>query len=262
MVADKAERRHIAEHVRKVTDYIVDNGYVLRGVDGKHTRWGVWAPERLNHDPDWAMDRNANSVEILSYLKAAYHMTGEEKYQQHYIDLIHQHGYAENARKSKTMGPAWRTHIDDELLALAYPALLHYETDTELQKIYHESLERWYGATREDKAPFFHFLYSSMTGTQTGMEESIAFLKDASLDLIRWRMDNTLREDIQVTHSPELEMRQTDRLLPISEIGFCRWDRNPWQGVQGDGGHTESDGVFWMLPYWMGRYYGFIAGPN
>jgi hypothetical protein len=57
-------------------------------------------------------------------------------------------------------------------------------------------------------------------------------------------------------------MDQTDRLLPISEINFTRWDRNPWQAAQGDGGHTESDGVFWMLPYWMGRYYGYIAGPN
>jgi hypothetical protein len=31
--------------------------------------------------------------------------------------------------------------------------------------------------------------------------------------------------------------------------------------VQGDGGQTESDGVFWLLPYWMGRYYGYILPP-
>ena len=262
LVADDAEQRHIAEHVRNVTDYIVDNGFVLKGVDGKHTRWGVWSPELLNHDPNWAMDRNVNSVEMLSYLKAAYHMTGEEKYQQHYLGLIHEHGYAENARKSKVMGPAWRTHIDDELLAISYPALLQYETDAELQKIYHESVEKWYAATKEDRGPLFHFLYSGMTGKESGIDESISFLRDASLDLIRWRIDNSGREDVQVTHFPELEMTQTNRLLPISEIGFSRWDRNPWQAVQGDGGHTESDGVFWMLPYWMGRYYGFIAGPN
>ena len=122
LVADEAERLHVAQHVRNVTDYIVDNGFVLKGMDGKPTRWGVWSPERLNDDPDWEMDRSANSVEMLSYLKAAYHMTGDEKYQQHYLRLINEHGYAENARRSKTMGPAWRTHIDDELLALAYPA--------------------------------------------------------------------------------------------------------------------------------------------
>ena len=261
LVADEAEKKRVANHVRNITDYIIAGGYNLRGLDGKHTRWGVWSPEKLNHDPDWAMDRTTNSTELLSYMKVTYHMTGDEKYQQHYLDLINKHGYAENARRSKTMDPAWRTHIDDELLAAAYPALLFYETDPELRKIYLESVERWYAATQEDRGPFCNFLYRKMTGKETDMDEAMFFLRDASLDLIRWRMDNSVREDIQVTHYPELEMSQTSRLPAISEIAFSRWDRNPWQAVQGDGGQSESDGVFWMLPYWMGRYYGFIDAP-
>ena len=68
-------------------------------------------------------------------------MTGNEKFQRHYLKLIHEHGYAENARQSKPMGPAWRTHIDDELMALSFPALLQYETDPQLKKIYRESLD-------------------------------------------------------------------------------------------------------------------------
>ena len=68
------------------------------------------------------------------------------------------------------------------------------------------------------------------------MDESLFFLRDASLDLVRWRMDNSKREGVRVTHYPELEMEQSERLLPISEINFSRWDRNPWQAVQGDGG--------------------------
>ena len=262
LVADEAERRHVAQHVRKVTDYIIANGYVLQGMDGKPTRWGVWSPERLNHDPDWEMDRSTNSVELLSYLKAAYHMTGDAKYQQHYLLLIREHGYAENARQSKTMDPAWRTHIDDELLALAYPALLLKETDPALRKIYRESLDRWYAATSVDRGPFFHLTYASLTGQAVGSEETLRFLRDTPLDLVRWRVDNSHREDVQVTHFPELERDQTSRLLPIDEICFTRWDRNPWDTVQGDGGHTESDGVFWLLPYWMARYYDFLAGPH
>lgn len=259
LVADEAEKRHVATHVRNVTDYIIDHGFVLKGLDGRRTRWGVWSPDLLNHDPEWEMDRSVNSVEMLSYLKAAYHMTGDAKYQKVYLQLIHEHGYAENARRSKTMGPAWRTHIDDELLALAYPALLLKETDPKLLKIYRESLDRWYAATQEDRGPYFHFTYASLTNQSSGIEESLSFLRDASLDLVRWRIDNSQREDVAVTHYPELERDQTARLLPISEIGFCRWDRNPWDAIQGDGGHTESDGVYWMLPYWMGRYYGYIG---
>jgi len=262
LVADEPERERVRRHVRNVTDYIVDNGYVLKGLDGTPTRWGVWSPEKLNHDPNWAMDRNVNSVEMLSYLKAAYHMTGDEKYQTCYLELIQEHGYAKNARRAKTMGPAWRTHIDDELLALAYPALLMCETDPKLKHIYRKSLDHWYAATREDQGPFANFLYSGLIEESVGLDASLSFLRDTSLDVIRWRMDNSTRADLQVTNLPEMEMAQTSRLLPPSEIAFSRWDRNPWQALQGDGGRTESDGVFWLLPYWMGRYYGFLAAAN
>ena len=113
--------------MRRIMDHIVDNGYVLIDIDGTHTRWGVWAPERLNHDPDWATERGINSVEILSYLKATAHITGDEKYEREYRRLLFEEHYAHNVRQAKTYIPGWRTHIDDELLALAYPALLAYE---------------------------------------------------------------------------------------------------------------------------------------
>jgi len=61
---------------------------------------------------------------------------------------------------------------------------------------------------------------------------------------------------------PEWENLQTNCLLPPSERGVIRWDENPWKAVQGDGGNTESDGVWWLLPYWMGRYYGYIQPPQ
>ena len=41
-----------------------------------------------------------------------------------------------------------------------------------------------------------------------------------------------------------------------------RWDENLWRVVQGDGGQTESDGIWWLLPYWMGRHYGYIQSPS
>jgi hypothetical protein len=93
------------------------------------------------------------------------------------------------------------------------------------------------------------------------MEDSLMFLRDAPLDLVRWTVDNTRREDLKRVRAPELETWQTDRLPPPSERGVMRWDDNPWRAVQGDGGQTESDGVFWLLPYWMGRYYGYILPP-
>jgi hypothetical protein len=261
LVAEGDEKSRVAAHIARVVDYIVEGGYVLRDLDGEHTRWGVWSPEKLNGDPDWAAERGINSVEMLSYLKLAGHVTGDAKYERQYRALIDDHGYGETARRAKTYQLGWRTHIDDELLGLAYPALLMYEEDPELRGIYEESMDWWYRGTRQDRSPYFEFLYQSLRGEPCNMEVSVFFLRDTPLDMVRWLMDNSKREDLSVLRRPEIDAWQTDRLPPISERGGAmRWDRNPWHAIQGDGGRTESDGVFWLLPYWMGRYYGYLDG--
>ena len=79
LVADREERRRVAQLVRRITDFIIDGGYTLRDIDGKPTLWGVWSPERLLEDPDWQPERGCNSVEILSYLAVAHHITGDAK---------------------------------------------------------------------------------------------------------------------------------------------------------------------------------------
>ena len=262
LVADEAERHRVSGHIRNIIDYIIDGGFVLKDLDGTHTKWGVWSPEKLNNDPDWAPERGVNSVEILSYLKLAYHVSGEIRYQNEYLKLLNEHDYAANVRHAKTTNPTWRTHIDDELLALAWPCLLMHEDDPKLRRLYRESLDHWYAAVKADCSPFFEFIYGACSGQTPQLEVSVDYLRDASLDQIRWTVDNSRREDITIVRTPEWEHLQTDRLPPPSERGVIRWDENPWTAVQGDGGNTESDGVWWLLPYWMGRYYGYINPPQ
>jgi len=258
LVADASEKKRVKEHVCHIVDGIIQNEFMLIDIDGKPTQWGVWSPQRLNHDPDWATERGINSVELLSFIKLAYHMSGEERYQKVYIDLLQKHDYAGNILFAKTSNPSWITHIDDELLALAYPCLLLHESDPHWLALYQKSIQQWYETAEKDASPFFNFTYAGLTGQDPRLEASLFFLRDVPLDLIRWRVDNSHRTDVRLRYFPEMENLQTDRLLPPSEISFCRWDDNPWYPVQGDGGATESDGVFWLLPYWMGRYYGFI----
>jgi len=186
------------------------------------------------------------------------HPTGDERYQREYLALLHEHGYADNVRKAKTYEPSWRTHIDDELLIMSYPALILYETDPVLLALYRESLERWYEGSRPEQNPLFDFFYGALTGKNPQPEISVFTLRDVPLDLINWTVDNAPREEVRLQRAPILEVIQTDRLLPPSERGTIRWDKNPWEPTQGDGGKTEWAPTFWLLPYWLGRYQGFI----
>jgi hypothetical protein len=262
LAADEAHRARVRTQVTRIVDHLIDHGFLLVDLDGRHTRWGVWAPDRLNHDPDWAMERGVNSVELLSYLKLAHRLTGNAKYEDHYRRLIQDHHYDRNTLEAPNLNPAWRTYIDTELLAFAYPALLALEQDQALRQTYLRSFERWHDSIRDDGNPFFEFLYAAYaTPVGANLEGALAFLRDVPLDLIRWTMDNSHREDLQPRRAPVIEAIQTNRLLPPSEICYTRTDQNPWHAVQGDGGQTESDGVFYLLPYWMGRHHGFIDAP-
>lgn len=258
LAADDTEKKEVRDLVCRIVDHIIDNGYVLKDIDGKHTRWGVWAPERLNDDPNWAAERNINSTEILSFLKLAHHVSGDEKYQREYMKLVQEHHYAENARHAKVFNRMWRTHIDDELLAMTYPALMLYETDPALKAIYRESLDAWYGGVSPDQSPYFDFLYASLTGGTPPMERDVFYLRDAPLDCIDWSVDNTKREDLTLVREPEIAPMQISRMLPPSERPIMRWDKNPWEAMGGGEGATEWAPVYWLLPYWMGRYYGYF----
>ncbi|MFZ1291217.1 MAG: two-component regulator propeller domain-containing protein [Melioribacteraceae bacterium] len=258
LVADQKEKEIVKDHVTKIVNYIIDGGYVFNDIDGNHTEWGVWAPEYLNEKPDWATERGINSVEILSYLKLAYHVSGNEFYQKEYYKLWNDYNYKNNVVNAKTTLPSWRTYIDDELLALAYPALFMYESDPQILEYYKKSLDNWYSAFKHDDNPYFYFTYNIFANNKLHLDRSIFLLQDNPLDLLRWKIDNSKREDLTLTRIPILEDLQTNKLVPPSERGIMRWDNNPWRAIQGDGGLTESDGVYWRLAYWLGRFHKLI----
>ena len=39
-----------------------------------------------------------------------------------------------------------------------------------------------------------------------------------------------------------------------------KWNGNPFRIDGGGNGGGEDDGAFFLLPYWMGRYHGFLVG--
>lgn len=253
LVADAYEKQKIAGHVEKIMDHLVRNNFYLIGVDGTHTKWGVWSPQSLNNDPEWLPEKPLNSLEILSFLKFAYEITGKESYQEAYMNLITEHGYLENAKALYTTNPAWETYFDIYLSLFIYPALINLEKDAELNEEYRKHMDQWFNKFRETNSPFLNFTYNLLAKGNDELETSVFFLQDAPLSLVDWQIDNGRREDLQVVRSPILEELQVDQLRPPSEYRTMRWDRNPYFAIAGNPAQ-EREPVYWLLPYWMGRY--------
>lgn len=62
------------------TGHIVSNGYKLIDVTGEPTRWGVWSPDQLNLNQSWADEHGLNSLQMLTFLLSAYHVTKNYSY--------------------------------------------------------------------------------------------------------------------------------------------------------------------------------------
>ncbi|MBI4218186.1 MAG: hypothetical protein HY610_03630, partial [Elusimicrobia bacterium] len=57
------------------------------------------------------------------------------------------------------------------------------------------------------------------------------------------------------------ESLQTLREIPWKQthVRMRRWNGDPYQDMTGGDGSIEGDGVLFLLPYWMGRYHGFVG---
>jgi len=63
----------------------------------KHTSWGVWNPDIINNGDGYMEERGLNSMEMLSFLIAAYRMTSNPRYLNAYNDLIENYMYGLNS---------------------------------------------------------------------------------------------------------------------------------------------------------------------
>jgi len=261
LVATEPEKKRIAATCRATMNHIIDNGFYLIGPSGRHTTWGVWAPEQINDNRRWSEEHGLNALEILSHLKVAIHICGDAKFRDAYRDLVEKHHYALNTVEQKVMPPhGSNNHSDDELAWCAYYPLLMLETEPALRRLYLMSLERTQRILQPEGSPFYNFLYAALTGSNAGVEDGVEWLRRAPLDTVEWTMRNSHRADVEIERGSDRFGRpEATRVLPISERVFELWNSNPYRLDGGNGGMGEVEGTPWLLPYWFGRYHGVIA---
>ena len=253
LVADDKEKQIIREHVARLVDHLITHNFNMADIDGTHTRWSVWSPDKLNRDPEWTPDQHQNSMELLAFLKLAYYMTGNAKYQDHYLRLIREENYLGNMAKVPEQNPAFFIYFDVILQAYLYPVLIGCEKDPALLAFYENHMDNWMEKRKGDKSPLINFLYCYARNKKLELISSVEFLKDTPLDLVNWRFDHSEREDVKMVHEPVLDDLQVNELPPASIRTAVRWDKNPWSAINGHP-DIEREPVFWLLPYWMGRY--------
>ena len=283
LVADKKEKAKIAKVVKTITDHILDNNFHLTDVDGVPTTWANWEPDLLNNDDRWYYEKGTNSLEILSFLKTTYHVTGDEKYNKVFEMLIEKHHYAMNCMQYKCED-AHVAHIDDQLdFVNIYPLIVY--TDNEAQKeIFKMGLTHHWEYERVERSPFFNVVYGALTNQNCDIENAAKSLSEMNLDLIRWPVYNSHRKDIvwdteqesmgvppQLKYPVEYSARVlvhydgnqfvcdsgAEEFVNINSKTVNRTSTLP--GTAGANGKRAMMPYIYLLPYWMGRYHGLLG---
>jgi hypothetical protein len=275
------EKRAVREHVAALTSHLVDHNFQLVDHDGKPTRWGLFDPQDLNHNPNFREERGVNSLSMLAYLKVAAHITGDAKYERAYRSLIDDHAYDQNVMIPKSnAGPGAGNQSDDEMIFMNYYGLLRYEKDPALRRKYLFAFYSHWKMEEPELNPLFNFLYAATAAGETfedafdkidlapkGMwlADSVDTLRRYPLDRIAWGYRNSHRKDIlplpgyarQAEGSP-LGYRVNGKVLPIDERYVGHWNHDPWRLDQNGDGRSLGDGASFLLPYYLGLYTGYI----
>ena len=257
---DPAEKEQCIRQIRAVTDYIIDHNYQLIDWTGKRTRWGFWNPESLNDDPEHYLECGLNSLQILSFLKVAHHVTGDAKYNTHYQKLIREHGYLNNTQLSKKVFPDEDNHSDNQLGFVAWYPILQLERDPVIRAALLRGVRRHYEVIKAENSAFFTFVYATVDPDYANIMGAIENLRQMPTDRRLWRQENSHRAD--VTFRPWANRFGRPVLLkslPVDESVFAKWNADPFVPDAGGDGRVEDDGAAYLLPYWMGRNHGLIA---
>jgi hypothetical protein len=257
LLDDPALKPRLATAARRMMDHITAHGYNLVDVTGKPTTWGKWSPEYFAGDGK--SDSALNALELLSFLKTTYHLTGDAKYAAEYKKAAIDMKYAAQAARYLEL----RVEInysDEELAMLSFYPFFRYEKNPAMLAPIRRALDQWWQNCRRENNPLWTYIYGiGRPGPKVDLTSALSTLEHIPMDLISWKVVNSNRTDVVMDQELDREHeRQARRLLPADERPVMKWNGNPFVVDGGNGGYSEDDGAMFLLPYWMGRFLGVV----
>jgi len=260
LVAEGKEKELAKEHISRIAEYIIDNGWVYIDMDGKVTRWGRWNPDYLLRPYGW-VDRGVNGLEAMAFAKSAYALTGDEKFEDGFNQLL-KFGYQNHlVRQKNTFPPEAIAPWDDNLAFRSYYTLMRYLDDPYLRSILLRSLERSYEVKRMGHIPWFNFAYGAMSGNDCEVDRAVKHLREMTLDCVEYNYANSFRNDLY-SELGYTAYEGVPKALSPRETSMSRGSSNVINYDGGIAGRRVMEPTGFLRAYWMGRYHGFITAPK
>lgn len=270
-------RSRAAAEAGRIAQRLVGHDLRLVGPDGRMTRWGNYTPQYFK-TAEGAEDAGLDSLEILSHLCVAARISRQPSLASAYRHVAFDLDYLDNVPRLAPP-PAEVNYSDEELAYLAFAPLLDplprsqatsgaaargAEDDPAVAARYRATLQRFWERTRDEDNPLWAIIAAAaLPPGQVDLHAAREALERIPMDTVEGTVRNSGRADITLRPRKNRFGRpQSTRALPPNERAVMKWNGDPFELDGGDGGLSEDEGAFFLLPYWMARYYGLIGPPQ
>lgn len=287
LVDDPEVRAHVTEIATAVGDHLIEHGMTLTDIDGRVTTYGHLDPQSFDDFPGF------NATLALAWLRVAA-MVGGATYQAFYDDCLLKRGgpasgkaaagkpttcpeglapkpypaYFANTGLDLACKTNWNNH---NMAQLSMYALLRAETDPILRSTYQAALRDQLWAPddafpmRDQQNSLYTWFYlvnkaDADPWPTEAARQAVCTLKRYPATKNHFPVDTFATYPAVCTDRSDEPM--SDQLIPIDERAAdnFQWIGNPYKPEidPGDATWVESPEDY-LLAYWMGRWFGFIA---
>lgn len=260
LVAQGREKELAKEHLARIASHIIDNGWVMRDMDEKPTRWGRWDPQYLLR-PYGYVDKGVNGLEAQAFMLTAAALTGDQKYKDGFQQLL-DWGYLNyTVRQKNIFPPEALAPWDDNLAFRSYYTMLRYTDDPQLRSVYLRSIARTWEVKRMEHISWFNFAYGALSGNDCEVDEAVKHLREWTLDCVEHTYRNSHRADL-FTKPGYVAYEGGTRGISPRETAVMRGSRNSLRYDGGAGSRRVMEPTSFLRDYWMARYHGMIDAPK
>ncbi len=261
LVPDQDVRNSCRLQLLSLADHILDNDLNIVDIDGEPTRFGDL------QGTIFGVPLGVNALIALSTLKGAFRATGLPRFEDAYLDLVHQ-GYIDFSYWAKFELFGKTNHNNDVMGLLSTYSLLSLEEDPVIREGLISSIKRTFRYVGKEKNSLYNGVYCSQ------VEVDPILLLDAIESLVQFP-DDKVAEPLDLRERDELGrsfwhnrkgVPRAAHAIPMKlrVMTSFNWKTCPYALVRGAAADDEVvfSGCDYLLAYWLLRYHRLLPEPE
>lgn len=269
LVGDEHVKAEAREFLVQVADHIWGHDLQIVDPDGEPTTHGDVSGERLEH---WPLPNGQAATCSLAWLLIAHHVSGEARFKEAFDELMFERNYLSIMRDFQWVYAGYNTRWFNTYISWEnFYHMMRLVEDVSLREALAEIFRDTLWLNTDDDTPnrrgiLEHnpvktpwYLFTTASHDPVALYQALAqIIGFPEAPLRDSKVVNSTNANIEKNpEQPEEALYALPSWLRPPDMVI--WHRGPYKLDGGQDNGEERTGCDYLLPYWMGRYYGYIG---